>query len=71
METIKVRIALEINPKGDWQAMGSYAYGDDDWEGVMDAFEPLDGNAKRLWIEAEVTVPAAEPETVKGEAVPA
>ena len=71
METIKVRIALEIDRDGYW-----YAYGDDnggDFDEVMQAVEysRVGLGGKRHWIEAEIPIPEDEPETIKGEAVPA
>ena len=71
MEKIKIRIALEIDPDGDW-----YAYGDangGEFEEVIRAIEfgALNPGGSRYWIEAEIPVPDANIETVKGDAVPA
>ena len=71
MQTVKVKIALEIDHDGGW-----CAYGDDnggDWDEVMQAvdFSTTGPGGQRFWIEAEIPLPAAEPETVKGDAVPA
>jgi hypothetical protein len=72
METIKVKIALEINSDGEWQASGSSFNEMGDWQENLVFDELLDGeHVRRMWIEAEIPVPAAEPETVKGEATPA
>lgn len=69
MRTIKVRIALQVDPEGNWDAGGSSdcKEGWDDQNGNFD----LD-QAKRYWIETEVPVPAMpEPETISGNAVEA
>lgn len=67
METVKVRIAVEVNSDGEWQAYGSDLL--NEWP--VGEYVSLEGNVARHWVEAEIAVPASEPETVKGEAVPA
>lgn len=70
MKTIKVKIALEVNPDGEWHAYGWHDAAD--WDEAMDGLEPLQGHhTQRLYVTADVPVPAAEPATVTGEAVPA
>lgn len=66
MKTVKVRIALEIDPEGKWHACGFQDAGS--WNEIMDSFDQLD-NSARHWIEAEVPVPAAEPAAIAGKAV--
>jgi hypothetical protein len=70
MKTVKVRIALEIDPEGNWQASGCGGPGmvAMDWGDHMAAFDAMDDGA-RHWIEAEVPVPEAEPQTLAGKAV--
>jgi hypothetical protein len=68
MKTVKVRIALEIDPEGDWQASSSNIWGNDWEDGVSPWDEP---GSKRYWIEAEVPVPEALHETISGKAVEA
>jgi hypothetical protein len=73
MKTVKVRIALEIAPDGQWQASGSSFFDDtpasEAWDLVMDGHEPLEGHhVKRHWIDVEVPVPDAEPEVIAGKA---
>lgn len=71
MMTIKVRIALEINPDAEWQAYGSNLH-TGDWAEVMDGIEALDGHhVRRHWITAEIPVPAEEAEVIAGSAVEA
>ena len=68
MKTIKLRIALEITPNGEWQAAGSN-FDDGDWNYAMTHCDPLP-EAKKHWIEAEVPVPEeATAEVVAGNAV--
>ena len=69
MNTIKIRIALEINPDGEWQAVGNNL--DEDWNDAMRYSDPL-ADGKRYWIEAEVPVPAeATADVVSGNAMEA
>ena len=70
MKTVKVRIALEIGPEGDWHAYGYGAPGSksEEFNSVMDSFDAIE-DAARHWIEAEVPVPEAEPDTLHGKAV--
>lgn len=68
MKTLKVKIALEIDPEGNWHA---YGYPNaESWMEAMDSFDFLD-NSVRYWIEAEVPVPDAEPVIISGNAVEA
>lgn len=69
MKTVKVRIALEIGPEGDWQASACSA-DENDWGVAMSAYDVID-SSQRYWIEAEVPVPEAEPTTISGKAVEA
>lgn len=70
MKTQKVRIALEINSAGVWQAYGYAVDAADSWEEIMESVEPLEGHhVQRHWIEAEVPVPDAEPAVVAGKAI--
>jgi hypothetical protein len=70
MKTKKVRIALEIDHQGCWQAQGGDLFSDD-WSEAMSALEPI-SDSHRHWIEAEVPVPEAPAETtVTGKAVEA
>lgn len=67
MKTVKVRIALEINQDGEWQASGWTDL--ETWESTMGCFDSLEGDVVRHWIEAEVPVPDAEPAAIAGKAV--
>jgi hypothetical protein len=72
MKTVKVRIALEIGPDGNWQAngYGGPAIDQDppDWGDHMSSYDAID-DGRRYWIEVEVPVPEEEPETLAGNAV--
>jgi hypothetical protein len=66
--SIKIKIALAINPEGEWIAYGyKEMIG---WDDAMDSFEPLDMEC-RFFIEAEVPLPDAIAGTIQGEVVPA
>ena len=67
-ETIKVRIALAVDPDGSWCAGGDATFDDDhDWDEIMEGIsEPVAGQ-KRYWVVLEVPRPpaVAEPEEIK------
>jgi hypothetical protein len=65
VKTVKVKIALEIGPEGNWQA---YGFPSADHDECLNAFESIE-NSARYWIEAEVPVPDAEPAVIVGKAV--
>jgi hypothetical protein len=65
MKTVKVRIALEIGPEGEWQAYGFPSANHEDCLCGLPRIE----NSARYWIEAEVPVPDAEPAAIAGKAV--
>ena len=70
METVKVRIALKVDPEGHWDARGHWC-DDGSWEGAMEHSDEWE-DATRHWVEVLVAVPARpEPQTVQGKLVPA
>ena len=63
MKTVKVRIAVAVDPDGDWHACG--------WSGSSDetmmrtAVDTIAEGERRYWIEAELEVPDAAAATVQ------
>ena len=53
-KTVKVRIAVAVDPKGHWQASGWRDAGEEVWDCVLDCVD--DGEA-RFWITAELPIP--------------
>ena len=68
MNTVKVRIAVQVDPEGNWDAGGDSANSSTDWADQSNAWD-LEG-AKRYWVEAELPIPeAAAPEVIAGNAI--
>ena len=70
---MKVRIALAIDPTGQWNAMG---WGDktfvrSDADKMALAVEPLAEGEARYWIEVEIEPPVPVVATLVAKAVPA
>jgi hypothetical protein len=65
--TVKVRIAVAVDPDGDWNSAGwSKRDGQPAGEDAMElACDNVGTGERRYWIEAELMVP--EPEDVQGE----
>lgn len=55
MKTIKVRIAVAVDPDGDWNSCGSKSLSED--EAMELAGEPLSEGEARYWVTAELRVP--------------
>lgn len=53
--TVRVRIAVAVQPDGGWNAAG-WEDGSDN-EKLDAALQPMTNNAAHVWIEAEVPVP--------------
>jgi hypothetical protein len=66
MKTLKVRIAVAVNPKTmEWNSAGWKLSGDVSDEDKMEfAVEPLPEVEQRFWIEAEL--PIVEPDVIIG-----
>ena len=68
--TRRVRILVVIDPTGHWEASGSASYTDAETRSNLDDFTGDMGRPPwgYHWIEANVPVPAAEPDTaIEGE----
>jgi hypothetical protein len=55
MNTVKVRIAVCVDSKGNWNASGWKSGKDSDKMGI--ASEGVDDGEARYWIEAELAIP--------------
>lgn len=55
MKTVKVRIAVSVDPKGNWGSSGSS--GQDEAEAHSWTVDLLQDGEARYWIEAELPVP--------------
>jgi len=56
MATVKVRIAVAVDAKGDWNAVG-YSGARSDADKMDLCVETLDSGEARYWLEAELGVP--------------
>jgi len=68
MKTVRVRIAVTVDPDGNWRSAGwkESGYGDDERD-IRDCVEEnADDMAKLYWIEADVPIPE-EPKLIVGE----
>ncbi len=67
MKTVKVRVAVAVDPSGKWSAAGwSREDGTPDEGAAMDVvLESVDEGEARYWIEAELPLPGTV--TFKGE----
>lgn len=57
MPKVKVRIAVAVDPSGDWNCAGWSSGSDDDKMGI--ACETVAHGERRYWLEAELDVPEA------------
>lgn len=64
--TVRVRIAVAVDPQGRWAAQGWFA-SDPDW---TDVICDVGSGEVRYWIEADVPLPAP-PAVIEGVASPA
>jgi hypothetical protein len=55
MKTIKVRVAVAIDPSGKWNALGWS--GECDYVIMRDCVEHLEEGEARYWLEAELPIP--------------
>lgn len=74
MKTVKVRIAVAVDRKGDWSSAGwNTSY--DDARYARDAFgsavENLDEGEARYWLEAELPIPEDSATVVQATVLPA
>ncbi len=66
MKTVKVRVAVAVDPSGKWSAAGWSREGTPDEGAAMDlVLESVDEGEARYWIEAELPLPGTV--TFKGE----
>lgn len=68
MATVKVRIAVLVDPKGNWVAGGSSTGDQDGIESVNACAEDLEKGDHLVWVEAEVPIPDVDI-VVQGQAV--
>lgn len=54
---VKVRIAVAVDPSGDWNSAGWESGSDDDKMGI--ACETVASGEARYWLEAELDIPTA------------
>jgi len=66
-KTVKVRIAVCVDPQGDWSSSGWSGATDEDM--MENASGDTSMDAKQYFIEAEIPIP--EPEIVQGTVSPA
>lgn len=67
MATVKIKIAVAVDPQGNWNASGWKVHGrqPEDREFLSCALEGLDSSEEStFWVEVELPVP--ETQTVKG-----
>lgn len=65
-KTVKVRIAVAVDRRGEWAAAGWSAYGGGEPVDVLDGhLEELECGERFYWVEAQLEVP--EVEVVQGE----
>lgn len=67
-KTVKVRVALAVDPEGDWYAVGwSPPRGEpvSDREKMAAATEMVGEDEARYWLTAEVPVPTPEEKEIK------
>lgn len=62
MQTVKVRIAVVVDPTGDWSSAG---WPGSDADKMNLAADPLNEGEARYWLEAELPVPTVN--TVQAE----
>ena len=55
MKTIKVRVAVAVDPSGKWNALGWS--GESDYVIMADCVEHLAEGEARYWLEAELPIP--------------
>lgn len=69
-KTVKVRIAVAVDPDGDWYAAG-WSSRDSNYEddAMSCCLENIGYNERRYFIEAELTIPGATPETVQANVI--
>lgn len=66
MKTVKVRVAVAVDPTGKWNASGWNADNGEPVEDAMDiAIEGVGEGATRYWLEAELPVPEVQTVTAK------
>lgn len=58
MKTVKVRIAVTVDGKGGWGAVGADSL--DDSESMDLAFEDAEGAVLCYWLEAELAAPETQ-----------
>jgi hypothetical protein len=57
-KTVRVRIAVSVDADGNWNACGWTKTSDANKMGL--AIEPLSQGEQQYWLEADLTLPAAE-----------
>jgi hypothetical protein len=67
MAKVKVRVAVAVDPQGDWASSGFS--GQDEAEAHSYCTDHIQPGESRYWLEAEVDIP--EPVTVQAEVTPA
>lgn len=67
MKTVKVKIAVAVDPDGDWNANG-WSSADDDIMMMDLVVDTLKDGEARYWVEAELPVP--ETQSVQGQVTP-
>jgi len=70
MKTVRVRIAMTVDPDGGWRSAGwkESGYGDEERDMRDCVEENADDMAKFYWIEADVPIPEAE-SVIQGEVI--
>jgi hypothetical protein len=67
-KTVKVRIAVSVDCKGEWSASGWSGTSSEDFHSYnMDSLEP---GANRYWLEAELEVPETKTITAQVSQLP-
>lgn len=59
-ETVKVRIAVAVNPDGNWGAVGWSESGGTEWECLENSVMDLEPGHRTFYVEAELPVPPQE-----------
>jgi hypothetical protein len=67
-KTVKVRIAVAVDPEGDWNATGWRGRDGEpvDEEAMEIVADNLNPGERRFWVEAELPVPERDAVTIQG-----